>query len=146
METIQEYCLDELLGISKKRLQSIINATKCPENTDSSDSDVENIEGIWSSFTNWKNILFFSSKKTNYLLEHISLEEISSDSADDAMRVKKPKGKGKVDEDIESNVTKLNSIFSLQQQIIKMVRLVLRAQVSNFVFNSVTNPKYIFDL
>lgn len=37
--------MDELLGISKKRLQSIINATKCPDDTDSSDSDVENIEG-----------------------------------------------------------------------------------------------------
>lgn len=45
LETIQEYCLDELLGISNKRLRSIINATKCPDNTDSSDSDVENIEG-----------------------------------------------------------------------------------------------------
>lgn len=48
LETIQEYCLDELLGISKKRLQSIINATQCPDNTESSDSDVENIEGMRS--------------------------------------------------------------------------------------------------
>ncbi|KAJ6636563.1 hypothetical protein Bhyg_15154 [Pseudolycoriella hygida] len=69
LETIQEHCLDELLGISTKRLQSIINATPCPDNTDSSDSDVEKIE------------------------EHISLEEISSDSADDALQAKKPKGK-----------------------------------------------------
>ncbi|KAG4065725.1 hypothetical protein HA402_012403 [Bradysia odoriphaga] len=71
LETIQEYCLDELLGISKKRLQSIINSTQCPDNTDSSDSDVENIE------------------------EHISLEEISSDSGDEALRANKSKGKGK---------------------------------------------------
>lgn len=51
-------CLDEVLGISKKRLLSIINATKCPSDTQSSsedDSDVEKIE------------------------EHISLDEISSE-------------------------------------------------------------------
>lgn len=47
MEEIQELCLEEVLGISKKRLQSIINATKCPSDTESSDSgsDVEKIEG-----------------------------------------------------------------------------------------------------
>lgn len=47
LEELQEICLDELLGISKKRLLSIINATKCPSDTDSSDSnsDVEKIEG-----------------------------------------------------------------------------------------------------
>lgn len=57
MDEIQEQCLDEVLGISTKRLLSIINATKCPENTESSsdDSDVEKI------------------------IEHISLDEISSD-------------------------------------------------------------------
>uniref|UniRef100_A0A0A1XI84 Transcriptional regulator ATRX n=1 Tax=Zeugodacus cucurbitae TaxID=28588 RepID=A0A0A1XI84_ZEUCU len=57
MDEIEELCLNELLGISTKRLLSIINATKCPSDTDSSsDSDVEHQE------------------------EHISLEEISSDS------------------------------------------------------------------
>lgn len=46
-EEIQEICLEELLGISKKRLLSIINSTKCPTDTESSDSgsDVEKIEG-----------------------------------------------------------------------------------------------------
>ncbi|XP_004530792.1 glutamic acid-rich protein [Ceratitis capitata] len=57
MDEIEELCLNELLGISTKRLLSIINATKCPTDTESSsDSDVEHQE------------------------EHISLEEISSDS------------------------------------------------------------------
>ncbi|XP_054733657.1 PH domain-containing protein DDB_G0287875-like [Anastrepha obliqua] len=57
MDEIEEHCLNELLGISTKRLLSIINATKCPTDTESSgDSDVEHQE------------------------EHISLEEISSDS------------------------------------------------------------------
>lgn len=42
---LQELCLDEILGISKKRLLSIINSTKCPANTDSSDSEVEKITG-----------------------------------------------------------------------------------------------------
>ncbi|XP_050337385.1 glutamic acid-rich protein isoform X1 [Bactrocera neohumeralis] len=57
MDEIEELCLNELLGISTKRLLSIINATKCPSDTESSgDSDVEHQE------------------------EHISLEEISSDS------------------------------------------------------------------
>lgn len=58
-EELQEICLEELIGISKKRLASIINATKCPTDTESSDSDVEKVE------------------------EHISLEEISSDSNDE---------------------------------------------------------------
>lgn len=48
MEELQELCLEEVLGISKKRLVSIINATKCPTDTESSDSgsDVEKIEGM----------------------------------------------------------------------------------------------------
>lgn len=60
--------MEELLGISKKRLTAIVNATKCPTDTESSDSDVEKIE------------------------EHISLEEISSDS-DDALSTKAKKRK-----------------------------------------------------
>lgn len=55
MESIQEKCLDEVLGISKKRLLSIINDTKCPTDTESSDDDIQDI------------------------VEHISLDEISSD-------------------------------------------------------------------
>ncbi|XP_049284404.1 ABC transporter F family member 4 [Anopheles funestus] len=66
-DVIKERCLDELLGISTKRLHSIINNTKCPTDTESSSegSDVEKIE------------------------EHISLDEISSDSDVDSKRVSK---------------------------------------------------------
>ncbi|XP_059611725.1 uncharacterized protein LOC132258399 isoform X2 [Phlebotomus argentipes] len=56
IEKIQEQCLNEVLGMSKKRLLSIINATKCPTDTESSDEEsVRPIE------------------------EHISLDEISSE-------------------------------------------------------------------
>uniref|UniRef100_A0A182K6L7 Uncharacterized protein n=1 Tax=Anopheles christyi TaxID=43041 RepID=A0A182K6L7_9DIPT len=59
-DVIKERCLDELLGISTKRLHAIINNTKCPTDTESSEggSDVEKIE------------------------EHISLDEISSSESD----------------------------------------------------------------
>lgn len=60
IERIQQICLDEILGISSKRLVSIINNTRCPENTDSDDSEIEQVD------------------------EHISLEEISSDSEAEA--------------------------------------------------------------
>ncbi|XP_043647051.1 cell surface glycoprotein 1 [Drosophila teissieri] len=57
LDEIEELCLEELLCLSTKRLKSIIENTKCPTDTESSeDSDVEHKE------------------------EHISLEEISSDS------------------------------------------------------------------
>lgn len=55
IEFIQEQCLDELLGISTKRLLSIINNTKCPTDTESEEEDEK-------------------------IVEHISLDEISSDS------------------------------------------------------------------
>lgn len=58
MQTIQQLVLDEILGISSKRLLSIINNTPCPADTES-DSDIE----------------------------HISLSEISSDENDDMMIV-----------------------------------------------------------
>lgn len=64
IERIQQICLDEILGISSKRLVSIIDNTNCPENTDSDDSEVEQVD------------------------QHISLEEISSDSGDDVAKVK----------------------------------------------------------
>ncbi|XP_041784233.1 caldesmon [Anopheles merus] len=66
-DVIKERCLDELLGISTKRLHSIIQNTKCPTDTESSSegSDVEKIE------------------------EHISLDEISSDSDVDSKRTTK---------------------------------------------------------
>ncbi|XP_052865554.1 proteoglycan 4 [Anopheles cruzii] len=68
-DIIKERCLDELLGISTKRLRAVINNTKCPTDTesDSENSDVEKIE------------------------EHISLDEISSDSDADAKRSKRSK-------------------------------------------------------
>lgn len=77
MEEIQEMCLNELLGISTKRLMSIINATKCPTDTESdTDSDVEHKEGIDcnSNFFNILNHIRIISS------DHVSLEEISSDS------------------------------------------------------------------
>uniref|UniRef100_A0A182NMS6 Uncharacterized protein n=1 Tax=Anopheles dirus TaxID=7168 RepID=A0A182NMS6_9DIPT len=66
-DIIKERCLDELLGISTKRLHSIITNTKCPTDTESSseNSDLEKIE------------------------EHISLDEISSDSDVEAKRASK---------------------------------------------------------
>lgn len=69
MEKIQQVCLDEILGISSKRLLSIINNTSCPADTES-DSDIE----------------------------HISLSEISSEDSDDDVIMdggnKKTKDKG----------------------------------------------------
>uniref|UniRef100_A0A1B0CVE5 Uncharacterized protein n=1 Tax=Lutzomyia longipalpis TaxID=7200 RepID=A0A1B0CVE5_LUTLO len=65
IEKIQEQCLNEVLGMSKKRLLSIINATKCPTDTESS-SDEEGVERIEA---------------------HISLDEISSE--DDRPKAKK---------------------------------------------------------
>ncbi|XP_017956890.1 protein IWS1 homolog [Drosophila navojoa] len=57
LDEVEELCLNELLCISTKRLKSIIENSRCPTDTESSDdSDVEQKE------------------------EHISLEEISSDS------------------------------------------------------------------
>lgn len=64
IEKIQQICLDEILGISTKRLVSIINNTRCPENTDSDDSEIAEVD------------------------EHISLEEISSDSEAEAVQQK----------------------------------------------------------
>lgn len=45
IKELQDICLEEILGISKKRLLSIINAVKCPTDTESSDSEVDEIEG-----------------------------------------------------------------------------------------------------
>lgn len=70
-DELQELCLEEVLGISKKRLVSIINATKCPADTESSDSD--------------------SDSDVEKIEEHISLEEISSDSADEVVNKKQKK-------------------------------------------------------
>lgn len=67
LEDIQEQCLDEVLGISNKRLLAIINNSKCPTDTESSD-DENDVERI---------------------VEHISLDEISSDEEMKAAK-KKP--------------------------------------------------------
>lgn len=87
--------MEELLGISKKRLSSIINATKCPSDTESSDSEVEKVE------------------------EHISLEEISSDSEDDLQnKVKKRKKKNstskstEVSKEVEKNGGTIDIYFN----------------------------------
>ncbi|XP_075160794.1 uncharacterized protein LOC142233681 [Haematobia irritans] len=70
LEEIEEACLNELLCISTKRLRSIITATKCPTDTESSeDDDVQRQE------------------------EHVSLEEISSDSEIEGGTSKKGKKK-----------------------------------------------------
>lgn len=45
LKELQDICLEELLGISKKRLLSIINASKCPSDTDSTDSEIETVDG-----------------------------------------------------------------------------------------------------
>lgn len=45
IESLQEQCLDEVLGISTKRLLSIINSTKCPTDTESSSDEDEKIVG-----------------------------------------------------------------------------------------------------
>ena len=78
MEKIQELCLDEVLGMSTKRLLSIINNTKCPTDTES-DSDIERIE------------------------EHISLDEISSDSEVEVGATKSKKAKKSVSSKFISN-------------------------------------------
>lgn len=67
IEKIQEQCLNEVLGMSKKRLLSIINATKCPTDTESS-SDEEAVKAV---------------------VEHISLDEISSEDERSKMASKK---------------------------------------------------------
>ena len=66
IERIQQICLDEILGISTKRLLAIINQTTCPDNTDS--------EG-----------------ESGRVDEHISLEEISSDSEAEISKEPVPK-------------------------------------------------------
>lgn len=89
IEELQEICLDELLGISEKRLLSIINATKCPSDTDSSDSnsDVEKIEG--ELYAKLVHVVYIITSFGTFVLEHISLEEISSESDDETDKSKR---------------------------------------------------------
>lgn len=65
MAKIQQLCLDEILGISSKRLLSIVNNTLCPADTES-DSDIE----------------------------HISLSEISSEGSEDDVIMDSQKTRG----------------------------------------------------
>ncbi|XP_055914401.1 nucleolar protein dao-5 [Eupeodes corollae] len=80
LEDIQEQCLNEILGISKKRLLSIINSTKCPTDTETSSED-----------------------EVNAVTEHISLEEISSDS--DIAESKVSKGAGRKKQKVKKEAT-----------------------------------------
>ena len=61
MEDIQEMCLNELLGISTKRLMSVINGTKCPTDTESDeDSDVQHKEGKpYANYCKYNNSNFY---------------------------------------------------------------------------------------
>ncbi|XP_019529938.3 ABC transporter F family member 4 [Aedes albopictus] len=79
IESLQEQCLDEVLGISTKRLLSIINSTKCPTDTESSSDEDEKI------------------------VEHISLDEISSDSE---VEMAKPAAKKTKSKDVKSKKDK----------------------------------------
>ncbi|XP_059216897.1 glutamic acid-rich protein isoform X2 [Stomoxys calcitrans] len=80
LEEIEEACLNELLCISTKRLKSIITATKCPTDTESSeDDDVQRHE------------------------EHVSLEEISSDSEIEGGTSKKGKRKKPKADGVDKN-------------------------------------------
>ncbi|XP_065086912.1 DNA ligase 1 [Ochlerotatus camptorhynchus] len=79
IESIQEQCLDEMLGISTKRLLAIINNTKCPTDTESSSDEDEKF------------------------IEHISLDEISSDSE---VEIAKPAAKKIKSKDIKLKKTK----------------------------------------
>lgn len=89
MENIEEACLNELLCISTKRLKSIITAKKCPTDTESSDdndSDVERHEGKFHNIVLLALLQIFLC-----ITEHISLEEISSDSEIEGSTSKKGK-------------------------------------------------------
>ncbi|XP_055844472.1 protein IWS1 homolog [Episyrphus balteatus] len=98
LEDIQEQCLNEILGISKKRLLSIINSTKCPTDSETSSED-----------------------DVNAVTEHISLEEISSDS--DVADSKVPKTAGKKKKQVK-NETDNNKQFS----VLELLELQARAR------------------
>lgn len=100
IERIQQICLDEILGISTKRLVSIINNTTCPENTDSDDSEIEEVD------------------------EHVSMEEISSDSDEEA--AKKPKTEAAKQPEANSKKAKEEkksklAILEVEQQILFLI-------------------------
>ncbi|XP_017136249.1 nucleolar protein dao-5 [Drosophila miranda] len=103
LDEIEELCLEELLCLSTKRLKSIIDGTRCPTDTESSeDSDVQRKE------------------------EHISLEEISSDSdigGQEARRTKRKKLKAK-----QINNGNENKASSGQISVLELLELQARAR------------------
>lgn len=106
------------MGISKKRLLSIINATKCPTDTESSDSgsEVEKIEGKIDDLK-----IFSNQNKSNFdcfILEHISLEEISSDSNDELSKPKKKKKRG-----LNKGITIIQCYFKVEVYILYLFNI-----------------------
>ncbi|XP_017072225.1 enolase-phosphatase E1 [Drosophila eugracilis] len=102
MDEIEELCLEELLCLSTKRLKSIIEDTKCPTDTESSeDSDVEHKE------------------------EHISLEEISSDSDIGGQESRRNKKKLKAK---KANNENENKESGGQMSVLELLELQARAR------------------
>uniref|UniRef100_A0A6B2EAW4 Putative microtubule-associated protein futsch isoform x2 n=1 Tax=Phlebotomus kandelakii TaxID=1109342 RepID=A0A6B2EAW4_9DIPT len=99
IEKIQEQCLNEVLGMSKKRLLAIINATKCPTDTESS-SDEETVKPIE---------------------EHISLDEISSED-------ERPKGGKKRQKKIEKKEERKPAEKKKEYSVLELLELQARAR------------------
>lgn len=62
---IQQICLDEILGISTKRLLSVINNTTCPADTES-ESDMEHVSLSDISSTDDDDIEEVPEKKSEF--------------------------------------------------------------------------------
>ncbi|XP_017059091.1 protein IWS1 homolog [Drosophila ficusphila] len=102
LDEIEELCLEELLCLSTKRLKSIIEGTRCPTDTESSeDSDVERKE------------------------EHISLEEISSDSDIGGQESRKSKKKLRAKKGINGTENKESGG---QMSVLELLELQARAR------------------
>ncbi|XP_062554368.1 DNA ligase 1 isoform X2 [Armigeres subalbatus] len=99
IESLQESCLDELLGISTKRLLAILNNTKCPTDTESSSDEDEKI------------------------VEHISLDEISSDSD---VEIAKPIAKKVKSKDVKSK--KVKEPGEKEMTVLELLELQARAR------------------
>lgn len=106
LESIQEKCLDEVLGISKKRLLSIINDTKCPTDTESSDDDIQDI------------------------VEHISLDEISSDdeSSKKTSTAAKSNSKKKSNNKVKEEPTTAPAGEKKEYSVLELLELQARAR------------------
>uniref|UniRef100_A0A6P4FLD5 Neurofilament medium polypeptide n=1 Tax=Drosophila rhopaloa TaxID=1041015 RepID=A0A6P4FLD5_DRORH len=102
LDEIEELCLEELLCLSTKRLKAIIEGTRCPTDTESSeDSDVEQKE------------------------EHISLEEISSDSDIGGQESRRTKKKLKAKKTNNGNENKESGG---QMSVLELLELQARAR------------------